>query len=265
MKEIFNRIFLKQPQKEDDGIYFFGGESDGDCFDEQDFNIWQNGRFYKNWRSAYLSDHPASFHLINQILKDSGYVIDLACGAGMGFIPSLKNRNASFPCMASDANPNVLREWKNWLKDNEKCEIDFAQFSIFDIPFKDNSVQAYSSFIGISNTRDGEKGYSRALSEIHRTLAKDGALYAIENEWEDVGKILDLFKKMNARPWECFCEKQKTWRERFTENGFEIIFEQPLEIRRLTADDNELGAAAGKFGIEINLKYTAFIVRKKDR
>lgn len=70
---------------------------------------------------------------------------------------------------------------------------------------------------------------------------------------------------MNAKPWKCFCEKPKTWRERFIENDFEIIFEQPLETRRLTADDNELGAAAGKFGIEINLKYTAFIVRKKDR
>ena len=54
MQEIFNRIFLKQPQKEDNGIYFFGGKSDGDRFDEEDFSVWQNGRFYKNYKNLPL-------------------------------------------------------------------------------------------------------------------------------------------------------------------------------------------------------------------
>ena len=34
-------------------------------------------------------------------------------------------------------------------------------------------MQAYSSFIGISNTRDGEKEYSRALSEIYSVYCKE--------------------------------------------------------------------------------------------
>ena len=71
----------------------------------------------------------------------------------MGLIPSLKKIDSSFPCVASDVNLMVMKEWKRYLESKSQInELEFTQFSVFDIPFKDNSVPAYSSFIGLSNT-----------------------------------------------------------------------------------------------------------------
>lgn len=107
---------------------------------------------------------------------------------------------------------------------------------MFDLPFENNSIQAYSSFIGVSSTRSGENGYQSALSEIRRTLATDGAFYAVENEMEDI--------------------KGVSWHDRFLSNGFEIAYEKPY-YRILSQDD------AVKYGVGIGTIYTAFIVRKK--
>lgn len=106
---------------------------------------------------------------------------------------------------------------------------------------------------GLSSSKNGEKGYCAALPEIHRTLAEDGALYAIKTEWVDVKKILDVFRAMNARTWDCFCEKQKTWHERLLENDFEIVFEQPFETRKFQAKDNEPGAADEQLSVDIHM------------
>ena len=45
-------------------------------------------------------------------------------------------------------------------------------------------------------------------------------------------------------------------------NGFEIVQEAPYMSRPLTAEDNELGKMAEKYGVDVGMKYTAFIVRK---
>ena len=264
MDNFFKQIFANKPQKEENGIYCFGNENDGDCFDESDFDKWRNGRFNRSWKNKWLLENYASRHIAEEIINGEDYVIDLACGPGMGFIPSLKQLNPVFPCLATDANPFVLSEWKNHLDLNEKYDrLSFAQFSIFDIPFKSNSVQAYSSFLGVSSSRGGEKGYASAVSEIRRTLATDGTFYTVENEWTDVGAILGLFDKMERQPWSIFLEKQIPWKDRFLNNGFEIVYEEPLEYRSLRSDDNELGEAAFKYGVNVGVKYTAFIVRKK--
>lgn len=155
---------------------------------------------------------------------------------------------------------------KQYLEKNEKVNrLDFAQFSVFDIPFKNNSVQAYSSYIGLSNTRNGNDGYKLALSEIHRTLIDGGILYAIENEWNDIPAILDLFDKMKLHPWQCFMEEQGSWHNRFVNGGFEIVYEHPYEYRQLTKDDNELGEAASKYGVDIGLTFNAYIVKKVNK
>lgn len=263
MDNIFMQLFIKSPQREENGIYYFGNENDGDCFDNSDFDSWQNGIFYQNWRKRNFLENHSFLHLLDEITRNN-YVIDLACGPGMGFIPSIKQLNPVFPCMATDANPFVLSEWKHYLDSRETYDkLGFAQFSAFSIPIKSNAVQAYSSFIGISSTRNGENGYAVALSEIHRTLAKNGLLYAIENEWADVPAILSLFERMNQQPWSIFSERQISWHDRFIENGFEIVYEETFEYRSLKAEDNELGSAAVKFGVDIGMKFTAYIVRKR--
>lgn len=262
---IYNQFFIKAPQKEENGIYYFGNDNDGDYFEKSDFDSWQNGIFYQNWRKGKFLENNVSRHLLDEIISNHKYVIDLACGPSMGFIPSIKQIDPLFPCVASDANPFVLTEWQHYLANNEKYnKIDFAQFSVFNIPIRSNTVHAYSSFIGISSTRNGENGYDAALSEIHRTLVKNGLFYTIENEWTDIPTILSLFDRINQQPWSVFCEKQVSWHNRFNENGFETVYEEPFEYRSLKADDNELGAAAAKLGVDIGMKFTAYIVRKRD-
>ncbi len=266
MDDIFKQLFDKVPQKQENGIYYFGNEDDGDYFEKSDVDIWKNGGFYRNWRYKSLINNNVSRHLLDEIIANHSYVIDLACGPGMGLVPSIKQLNPLFPCMVSDANPSVVKEWHHYLAKNETYNrIDFAQFSNFNIPIKSNSVQAYSSYIGISSTRRGENGYAAALSEVHRTLVKNGLLYTIENEWANIPAILDLFDKMHCKPWFVFDNKQISWHNRFIENGFEIVYEELLNYRNLRADDNELGAAAVKFGVDIGLKFTAYIIRKRER
>lgn len=129
--------------------------------------------------------------MISSIIEAGSPVIELACGPGMGLIPSIKQINPSFPCMATDASSHVVSEWKRYLDDKEKYDaIDFAQFSVLDMPIKSGTVQVYSSFIGIYSTRSGDSSYRLALFEIYRTLTDGGLLYTIENEWSDVSAIL---------------------------------------------------------------------------
>jgi ubiquinone/menaquinone biosynthesis C-methylase UbiE len=245
------------------GIPCFGGEEDGDYFDRADFDKMVNGRFRNSLKNDRLLKNTASRYLLDEIIGKEKYVIDLACGPGMGLIPQVKQLKLDFPCMATDANLTLLKEWKAYLENNSgMINIDFAQFSLFDIPIKNDSVKAYSSFIGISSTRNGSAGYDKALSEIYRTLVPGGKLYTIETEWTDIPAILDVFDKMNQKPWPVFLEKQKSWHDRFIDNGFEIEYEEVFEYHNLTENDNELGAAAKEFGIEIGQKIIAFIVSK---
>lgn len=262
-KSIFVNLFNREP-KQESGIYYFGNEDDGDFFDESDVQIWRNGSLKNHWHSRALLENKISHHLVNEVIKNSSCVVDLACGPGMGLIPSIKQIDAAFPCMASDANTLVLEEWKRYLgTDEEVKKLDFAAFSVFDIPFQNNSIQAYSSYIGLSNTRHGNDGYKRALSEIYRTLIEGGMFYAIESEWNDIPAILDLFDKIGMQPWQIFEEKQISWHDRFIECGFEIAYEQPQEYRSLRKEDNELGEAAFRYGVNIGLSFNAYIVKKK--
>lgn len=260
----FEKLFSRNPDRKENGIFYFNADEDGDYFTETDIHDWKTTLFQTNWNRRIFLENPVSHHLISAIIGAGNPVIELACGPGMGLLPSIKQINPYFPCMATDANALVVNEWKRYLDDKELYDaLDFAQFSVLDMPIKSGTVQAYSSFIGISSTRRGDSGYRSALSEIHRTLSDDGLLYTIENEWSDVPAILGLFEKMNRQPWSIFCEKQTPWHDRFMESGFEIISEQQYEYRRLRADDNELGKAALEFGVDIGMNFTAYIVKKK--
>ena len=89
---------------------------DGDCFDDSDVEIWRNGCFEKNWNNNYFLENEVSRDLLNKIIREGQFVVDLASGPGMGLIPSLKKIDSSFPCVASDANLMVMKEWKRYLE-----------------------------------------------------------------------------------------------------------------------------------------------------
>ncbi len=257
----FLHLFTRE-YREENGILRFGGEGDGDCFDESDFVRWRRDVFRKNWEKTALADNAASRRLLDEIIDRHDPVIDIASGPGMGLIPSLKRLSPSLLCLATDASFDVLNEWRKFLSDKEYRDLAFAQFSLFDIPIRSGSVRTYSSYLGLSSTRGGEEGIAAALSEIRRTLSDDGFLYAIESEWTDVPAILRLFEKTGRQPWSCFLEERLPWHDRFAKNGFEIVQEAPYMFRPLTAEDNELGEMAEGSGVEVIMKYTAFVTRK---
>ncbi|MBR5823405.1 MAG: prolipoprotein diacylglyceryl transferase, partial [Paludibacteraceae bacterium] len=121
--------------------------------------------------------------------------------------------------------------------------------------------QATKAWYGIM--MHGNDGYQKALSEIYRTLKVGGRLYAIENEWANIAQILELFKSNNKQPWDCFIQQSKKWEELFVECGFNILYNEIFEERKLTGKDNELGEMAEKDHVDIWLKFSGFILEKR--
>lgn len=261
---MFETLFQQKYTLNEQGVYSFSPDDTGDYFDAEDIESWRNDRLEQNWNNATYLTNPASRHLMEELIRQHPYIIDLASGPGLGLIPSIKQLCPDFPCLATDANPLVLQEWAHYLQNGSiENAPKLAQFSALDLPFHNNSIEAFSSFIGLSSTRHNNAGYDLAVSELFRTLKNGGCFYTIENEWTNVPTILELFKQIGQEPWSCFLEPQISWRDRFVNHGFEIIYAEPYLFRALTKEDNELGEAAAKSGVDIGLQFTAFIVKKE--
>ena len=263
ISELFSKMWNRQPNEHEDGLWLFGKEEDGDCFDDEDALAWQNGQFAQSYFTDKLLHNPASRKIIDEIASNREPYVDLACGPGMGLIPSIRRIKSDIPCLAADANTMLVKEWRKWLNGTGmQAGIAFAQFSLFDIPIKDQAVHTYGGFLSLSSTRAGSKGYDAALSEILRTLVPRGRLYAIESEWIDVPTILKIFERSRLRPWNCFLEPQMTWHDWFLQSGFRILSEERYMNRLLSSEDNELGREAEKAGIGIGMQWNAYILEK---
>lgn len=261
---IFEKKLLKNPTEIKDGIYYFDSHDHGDFFDEEDVAEWNNGRLASNWKKGKLFENPATKKLIETIVANGKEIIDLACGPGMGLIPSVKQLDPAFHCTATDASAMVLEYWKDYLdRKHFGYGIGFAVVSVLDMPFKDNSVPAFTGYIGLSSTRGGEAGYDAAVKEVYRCLAPGGYLYAVESEWLDIPAILQVFERWGQELWTCFTEERMSWHDRFVAAGFEIVSEEVVQNRIFTEKDNELGEASVRFGIPVGTKETAFVLRKK--
>ncbi len=265
MNNLFRDWFSRDPVHCHDGIFYYDSDRDADCFDESDVDIWRSGRMKRNFHSDFFLNNPASRRLVDQIIEQGTPVVEIACGPGMGLMPAVKQLAPDHVCLATDANSLVIEEWKRYLDENEAVKnLDLAQFSLMDIPFRDNTVPAYSGYIGLSSTRHGEEGHEQALREIHRTLKKNGFFYTIET-WMDTEAMVRVFRETGKTPWSGLdaARRAPTWRERFLYTGFEIVSEEVFEFRTLTYDDNELGEAAEQLGIEIGVFSKAYILQKK--
>lgn len=265
MNKPFSDWFSRPPAHCHDGVYYFDSDRDADYFDESNVAIWRDGRMKRNFHSDFFLNNPASRRLVDHIVGQGVPVVEIACGPGMGLTPSVKRLAPDHVCLATDASALVIEEWKRYLDENEAVSnLELAQFSLMDIPFRDNTVPAYSSYIGISSTRNGEEGHEQALREIYRTLMKNGFLYTIETTWTDTEAMLRVFRETGKTPWSGLGSDHcaPTWRERFLHTGFEILSEEIFESRTLTADDNELGEASEQLGIEIGVLSKAYILKK---
>ena len=261
---MFEKKLLKEPLDIKDGIYYFDAHDHGDYFDEEDAAEWDNGRLASNWKKQKFFENTTTKKLIETIVADGKEIIDLACGPGMGLIPSVKQLDPAFHCTATDASAMVLTYWMKYLDWNFMTHgVGFARFSVLDMPFKDGSVPAFSSYIGLSSTRGGEAGYDAAVKEVYRCLMPGGYLYAIESEWMDIPAILQVFELWGQEPWTCFTEERMSWHDRFVAAGFEIVSEEVVQNRIFTEKDNELGEMSVKFEIPVGTKETAFVLRKK--
>lgn len=266
MNKPFCDWFSRDPVHCHDGVYYYDSDRDADYFDESNVDVWRSGGMKRNFHSDFFLNNPASRRLVDQIIAQGAPVVEIACGPGMGLMPSVKQLAPDHICMATDANSLVIEEWKRYLDEHEKVKnLDLAQFSLMDIPFRGNTVPAYSSYIGLSSTRNGEAGHEQALREIYRTLTGSGFLYTIETTWMDTEAMLKAFDKTGRTPWIGLDSPRSspTWRERFLNTGFEIVSEEVFEYRTLTAGDNEIGEAAEQLGIEIGVFSKAYILRKK--
>lgn len=261
---MFEKKLAKEPLEIRNGIYYFEAHDHGDWFDEADAAEWDNGRLENNWKKRKFFENPTTKKLIETIISNGKEIIDLACGPGMGLIPSIKQSDPAFHCTATDANAMVLEHWKRYLDWNFMTHgVGFAQFSVLDMPFKDNSVPSFSSNIGLSSVRGGQEDYDKAVKEVYRCLMPGGYLYAIESEWLDIPAILQVFEKWGQKPWNCFTEAQMSWHDRFLAAGFEIVTEEEVQHRIFTAEDNELGEASVRLGIPVGTKETAFVLKKR--
>lgn len=262
--QIFEKKLAKEPLDIKDGIYYFDAHNHGDYFGEDDAAVWDNGRLESNWKKRKFLENTTTKKMIETIVTNGKEVIDLACGPGMGLIPSVKQLDPAFHCTATDANAMVLEHWKKYLDFHCMTHgVGFAQFSVLDMPFKDGSVPAFSSNIGLSSVRGGQEDYDKAVKEVYRCLESGGYLYAIESEWMDVVAILQVFEKWGQEPWTCFKEERMSWHDRFLQAGFEIVSEELVQNRIFTAEDNELGEVSVRFGIPVGTKETAFVLRKR--
>lgn len=263
MKKIFEKMLARQPEKIESGIFYFDAHNHGDFFDESDTAMWDGGRLESNWNNKCWLTNPVARKLVEAIVSGERPVVDIACGPGMGLLPSVKQLDPVFSCVATDANAMVLEHWKRYLDRNHpNYRIGFAQFSVMDMPFMNHSVPAFSGNLGLSSTRNGAEGYDTAVKEVYRCLKPGGYFYTIENEWLDVPAILQVFEKNGMAAWNIFNEEQISWHDRFLQAGFEIVSEKEVQKKYLTEDDNELGEASCKLGIPVGTKQTAFILRK---
>ena len=267
IQKMFEEIYNKYPINISDGIPCFGNEDDGDFFTEEELSLWDSEFFHHKLSDKKLIENSVTHHLLTELKKEK-LIIDLASGPGMGLISSILQINPNILCMVTDANFSVLRKWNAFLSNNtDYNKTTFAQFSLMDIPFQSNSVEAYSSFIGLSSTKGGQSGYERVTSEVFRTLRSGGKLFTVEVDWANIPLIIDLFNKINQKPWEIFTDAMATgnisWESRLKNAGFKILYQDLFDYRTLRENDNELGKAAADYGYDIDMNFTAFIAQKE--
>jgi ubiquinone/menaquinone biosynthesis C-methylase UbiE len=266
----FQELFCKTPTEIIDGDYFYNADSEGDQYDETDVGFWlSEDGCNKRWEIATPGSQDEMFaaflpDVLNAFRRNPSPFLEIACGPGMGHTPAILSEYPQIPCLASDACSLLIKSWRKYINGNlNGYDINLASFNVMDMPLKTASFDVVTSFIGVSSTRAGEQGKMQALKEVFRVLKNGGYFIAVENDWLDYDAIERVFSLWGQPVWASM-KNEKPWRQLITDAGFIIEDCDKTFIRYLREDDNDLGEQAHKFGINIGLKFTLFVLRKPD-
>jgi len=127
-------------------------------------------------KRIYTKEYLAGFEKMKRALwevekNNPRIILEIACGRGIFFKEFLRSHRESGVYVASDFSPTVLRSDLKWLRGNGlERKVTLMAFDAKSIPFRDNSVPACVSNVGLLNIRNDGK----AVEEAFRVLVAGG-------------------------------------------------------------------------------------------
>lgn len=120
----------------------------------------------------YLTGYEKTRQALFEVEKDNPPIIlEIACGRGGFFKKFIRSRQGNGVYVATDFSPTVLRSNLKWLRANELEEkVTLLAFDAKTTPFRDTSVPAMVSNLGLPNIRHDGK----AVQEAFRMLGPHG-------------------------------------------------------------------------------------------
>jgi len=120
----------------------------------------------------YLVGYEKTRHALWEVEKNNPQVIlEIACGRGGFFKEFIRSRRGNGIYVATDFSPTVLQSNLKWLRANSlEGEVTLLAFDAKVMPFRDNSIPAAVSNLGLPNIRNDGK----VVEETFRVLALRG-------------------------------------------------------------------------------------------
>ncbi|MDR2568680.1 MAG: class I SAM-dependent methyltransferase [Oscillospiraceae bacterium] len=117
-----------------------------------------------------------------KIISHGGLILEICAGPAGGYMPAVLLFDYNANIMINDLCPTVVREWQNLFKgmNNPPPYVEYATFSVCDIPFKNNCIDVVSGYDALINIEGNFEDFNKALMEIHRVL-KPGGLFVFNH------------------------------------------------------------------------------------
>ncbi len=120
----------------------------------------------------YLIGYEKTKRILWEVEKNNPHIIlEIACGRGMFFKGFIQSRRGQGIYVATDFSPTVLRSDLKWLRTNGLAgKVTLMAFDAKAMPFRENSIPAIVSNVGLPNIRNDGK----AVDEAFRVLVPHG-------------------------------------------------------------------------------------------
>ena len=233
-----------------------GARWDGVDIDAQ-MSEWVAGNY-----TRALSRQPTMYEqdFVAAVQASTGPIIDLASGPGGSYCTRImSDGNTDRQLVMSDLSRPVMTAWRRHLR--EKGWGDRCSTLVFDarhLPFADASVPVMTSVIGFSSVVDSAV---QAIREAARVLMDGGMIYAVDSQIEREG-LMRLCAKTGWDEHEFDDRYAMTYGEMFSACGLSMVHHRQAFRLLLTPDDNAIGVAAHRHGIEVWRRGEMYWVRK---